>query len=63
MLYWLIPLILLIGLILFAADYFFRFAVVRKKPSKKKKKSMSASKGLVSLDEYQTLMEEGEAWL
>lgn len=63
MLYWLIPLILVPGLIYWAADYFFRFAVVRKKPAKKKKKSMSASKGLVELDEYQKMMEEGEAWL
>lgn len=63
MLYWLIPLILLLGLLLFAADYFFRFAVVRKKPAKKKKQSMSASKGLVELDEYRQMMQEGEAWL
>lgn len=63
MLYWLIPLILLIGLLLLAADYFFRFAVVRKKPAKRKKKSLSASKGLVDLDPYQQMMQEGEAWL
>lgn len=63
MLYWFIPLLILIGLILFAADYFFRFAVVRKKPAKKKKQSMSASKGLVELDEYHQMMLEGEAWL
>lgn len=63
MLYWLIPLILLIGLLLLSADYFFRFAVVRKKPAKRKKKSLSASKGLVDLDPYQQMMQEGEAWL
>lgn len=63
MLFWLIPLIILLALLLFVTDYFFKFAVVRKKPSKKKKKSMSASKGLVKLDEYQTMMEQGEAWL
>ena len=63
MLYWLIPLILLIGLLLLAADYFFRFAVVRKKPAKRKKKSLSASRGLVDLDPYQQMMQEGEAWL
>lgn len=63
MLYWLIPLIILLALVLFVTDYFFKFAVVRKKPSKKKKKSMSASKGLVKLDEYQVMMEQGEAWL
>ena len=63
MLFWLIPLIILLALLLFVMDYFFKFAVVRKKPSKKKKKSMSASKGLVKLDESQTMMEQGEAWL
>ena len=36
MLYWLIPLLIILGLIAYAADYFFRFAVVRKKPAKKK---------------------------
>lgn len=51
--------LLLIGVM----DYFFRFAVVRKKPSRKKKKSLSASKGLVTLDAYRDQMEEGEKWL
>ena len=63
MLYWLIPLLIVLGALLFVTDYFFKFAVVRRKPARKKKKSMSASKGLVELDEYQKLMEEGEAWL
>ncbi|MBQ2955324.1 MAG: alpha/beta hydrolase [Clostridia bacterium] len=63
MLYWLIPLLILLGAALFAADYFFKFAVVRAKPPKKKKKSMSASKGLVSLDEYKEAMAAGEAWI
>ena len=63
MLFWLILLFLVIGLLAYAVDYFFRFAIVRQKPARKKKESMSASKGLIALDEYQRQMEEGEAWL
>lgn len=64
--YWLIPaaliLFLLIGL-LAATDFFFRFAVVRAKPAKKKKKSTSAAMGLTSLEPYKESMKAGEDWI
>lgn len=56
-------LVLALLLTIWALDYFFRFAVVRKKPSRKKKKSLSASKGLVSLGPYEKMMEDGERWI
>lgn len=63
MLYWGIGFVLLLAALTAALEYFFRFAIVRKKPSKKKKKSLSASKGLISLDPYREKMEAGEAWI
>ena len=63
MLYWLIPLILVLGLILFAADYFYRLAVVRRTSTKKKKKSTASSNKPGELDQYRPLMEQCEAWL
>lgn len=63
MLYWLIPLLIVLVILLFVMDYFFKFAVVRKKPSPKKKKSMSAAKGLVELDPYADMMKAGEEWI
>ena len=63
MLYWLIPLILILGLILFAADYFYRLAVVRSASAKKKKKSTASSNNPGELDQYRPLMEQCEAWL
>lgn len=61
MLYWLIPLLFLGGLMLAAVEYFFRFAVVRRKSSGKK--SASAAKGLTSLDAYAEQMRAGEEWI
>ncbi len=54
------------GALLAAADYFYKFAVVRqrepKKPAKKKK-SLSAAKGLMSLSPYLDEMKLGEEWI
>ena len=63
MLFWLIPLIILISLILFAADYFYRLAIVRNTSAKKKKKSTAKSNKPGELDQYRPLMEQCEAWL
>ncbi len=63
MLYWLIPLLLILAALLWVMDYFFRFAVVRQKPAKKKKKSSSEEMGLVSLAAYKDQMKAGEEWL
>lgn len=59
---WLILCLLILAALLALMEALFRFAVVRKKP-KPGKKSMSASKGLVSLDAFQGRMKEGEAWI
>jgi len=65
--YALIALVMLVVLLLCALllimEYFFRFAVVRKKAPKKPKKSMSESKGLMSLVPFKEQMRIGEEWL
>lgn len=61
--YVLIALIVLIGGAVDLADYFFNFAVVRKKTPRKPKKSMSEAKGLTELAPYREQMRQAETWL
>ncbi len=65
--YVLIALIVLIvlgaGALLAAMEYFFRFAVLRKKAPRKRKKSLSESKGLTELAPFKEQMRQAEAWL
>ena len=56
-------LVLLLGALIAAIEYFFRFAVLRKKEPKKTQKSMSESKGLMSLVPFKEQMRLGEEWL
>ncbi len=63
MLIWLIPVLILLVALLAVMNYFFHFSVVRKKPASKQKKSMSARKGLMSLDPYEDMMADGEKWI
>ncbi len=68
MIYWIIAVIalLLVGALACATDYFYKFAVVRQKEPKRPKrhkKSLSASKGLMSLSPYLDEMKLGEEWI
>ena len=55
--------VLVLGALIAVIDYFFRFAVLRKKEPKKTQKSMSESKGLMSLVPFKEQMRLGEEWL